>query len=164
LLEHAHRPFKITLPTPFQFVNYMDGVSDAVYATRAELLGELARMVSGEVQALVAQGVKYMQIDAPRYSYFIDPRLAGEFRSSGTDPRVTLAEVIAADNACLGFSHPPDVTTAIHLCRGNNRSKWYAAGAYDAIAEEVFGSLQADRFLLEYDDERSGGFEPLRFL
>jgi 5-methyltetrahydropteroyltriglutamate--homocysteine methyltransferase len=164
LLKHAQAPFKITLPTPFQFVNYMPGVTDQFYATRAELLTDLAWIVAGEIRALLEQGVKYVQIDAPRYSYFIDPKLADEFRGSGTDPGLTLEDVIAADNACLGFEHAPDVTTALHVCRGNNRSRWYAEGGYDVIAEQVFGSVQADRFLLEYDDERSGGFEPLRFV
>jgi 5-methyltetrahydropteroyltriglutamate--homocysteine methyltransferase len=105
-----------------------------------------------------------VQIDAPRYSYFLDPKLAEHFKQSGSDPAVSLEQVLAADNACVGFAHSPDVTLAIHLCRGNARSTWYAEGAYDAIAEQMFGTLQADRFLLEYDDARSGGFAPLRFV
>ena len=71
-------------------------------------------------------------------------------------------ESIRADNACFEAARRPGVTLAIHLCRGNNRSHWYAEGGYDAIAERLFGELRVDRFLLEYDDERSGGFEPLR--
>jgi 5-methyltetrahydropteroyltriglutamate--homocysteine methyltransferase len=75
-----------------------------------------------------------------------------------------LDEAIAADNACFDAARREGVTLAIHMCRGNNRSNWYAEGAYDPIAEKLFGSLHADRFLLEYDDARSGGFEPLRFV
>jgi len=69
-----------------------------------------------------------------------------------------------ADNACFAAARRPGVTLAIHLCRGNNRSHWYAEGGYDAIAERLFHELAVDRFLLEYDDERSGSFEPLRFV
>jgi 5-methyltetrahydropteroyltriglutamate--homocysteine methyltransferase len=84
--------------------------------------------------------------------------------TTGRDPDVLLDEAIAADNACLQGVRRAGLTLAIHLCRGNNRSHWYAEGGYDAIAENVFSSLDVDRFLLEYEDERSGSFEPLRFI
>ena len=80
------------------------------------------------------------------------------------DPDALLEESIRADNACFQAARRPGVTLAIHLCRGNNRSHWYAEGGYDAIAEKLFGTMEVDRFLLEYDDERSGTFEPLRFV
>jgi methionine synthase II (cobalamin-independent) len=162
--QHSPGPFKITLPTAFQFVNYVDGISDRVYPTRAELLAELGEIVAGEVRALIDDGVKYIQIDAPRYSYFIDPKLAAQFKAGSADPGLDFGAVIAADNLSLGIPRPNDVVTAIHLCRGNNRSTWYAEGGYDAIAERMFTELQADCFLLEYDDARSGSFEPLRFV
>jgi 5-methyltetrahydropteroyltriglutamate--homocysteine methyltransferase len=82
----------------------------------------------------------------------------------GVEPGEALDVAIRADNACLEGAHRLGVTLAIHLCRGNNRSQWYAEGGYDPIAEKLFGTLQVDRFLLEYDDERSGSFEPLRFV
>jgi 5-methyltetrahydropteroyltriglutamate--homocysteine methyltransferase len=80
------------------------------------------------------------------------------------EPDALLAESIRADNDCLEAARRPGLTLAMHLCRGNNRSHWYAEGGYDAVAERLFGSLRVDRFLLEYDDERSGTFEPLRFV
>src|ERR1035437_3688524 len=80
------------------------------------------------------------------------------------EPDALFEESIRADNACFAAARRPGVTLAIHLCRGNNRSQWYAAGGYDAIAEKLFNELEVDRFLLEYDDERSGTFEPLRFV
>jgi len=80
------------------------------------------------------------------------------------DPEAALDEAIKADNACFRAARRPGVTLGIHLCRGNNRSHWYAEGGYDAIAEKLFGTLDVERFLLEYDDERSGTFEPLRFV
>jgi 5-methyltetrahydropteroyltriglutamate--homocysteine methyltransferase len=79
-------------------------------------------------------------------------------------PEALLTESIRADNACLAAARRKGVTLAMHLCRGNNRSHWYAEGGYDAIAEELFGSMDVERFLLEYDDARSGSFEPLRFV
>src|SRR5438552_1947374 len=82
----------------------------------------------------------------------------------GLDPEAALDEAIRADNACLEGAKRAGVILAIHLCRGNNRSQWYAAGGYDAIAEKLFGELQVDAFLLEYESERAGNFEPLRFV
>lgn len=80
------------------------------------------------------------------------------------EPHRALEEAIRADNTCFAAARRDGVTLAIHLCRGNNRSQWYAEGGYDPIAEQLFSTLQVDRFLLEYDDERSGTFEPLRFV
>jgi 5-methyltetrahydropteroyltriglutamate--homocysteine methyltransferase len=80
------------------------------------------------------------------------------------EPEALLTESIRADNACLAAARRPGLTLAMHLCRGNNRSHWYAEGGYDAIAEKLFGTMAVDRFLLEYDDERSGTFEPLRLV
>jgi 5-methyltetrahydropteroyltriglutamate--homocysteine methyltransferase len=82
----------------------------------------------------------------------------------GMDPDQALDEAIRADNACLEGARRPGVLIAMHLCRGNNRSQWYAEGGYDPIAERLFNTLEVDRFLLEYDDARSGSFEPLRFV
>lgn len=82
----------------------------------------------------------------------------------GLDPDAALEDAVRADSACLAGARRPGLVLAIHLCRGNNRSHWYAEGGYDPIAEKVFGTLEVDRFLLEYDDARSGTFEPLRFV
>jgi len=140
-------------------------VSDRVYPTPSELLGDVVAIIQAEVRALVDEGIRYVQIDAPRYSYYIDPNWRDWIRTEmGLDPEAALDEAIRADNACLEGARRPGVILAIHLCRGNNRSHWYAEGGYDAIAEQLFTTLQVDRFLLEYDDERSGTFEPLRFV
>ena len=110
-------------------------------------------------------GVSYIQIDAPRYSYFIDPKWCEWMRTEmNIEPDALLDASIRADNACFAAARCPGVTLAMHLCRGNNRSHWYAQGGYDAIAERLFTALAVDRFLLEYDDERSGTFEPLRLV
>jgi 5-methyltetrahydropteroyltriglutamate--homocysteine methyltransferase len=121
--------------------------------------------MKADLAQLSGEGVAYLQIDAPRYSYFMDPKWRDWIRTEmKTEPDALLDASIRADNACLQAARRPGVTLAMHLCRGNNRSHWYAEGGYDDIAERLFGSLAVDRFLLEYDDERSGTFEPLRFI
>jgi len=167
LRQHSPGPFKITLPSANQFpaIAFKKGVTDRVYRDHSELLWDIVPIVRREIEALVAEGVPYVQIDAPRYSYYIDPRWRQYVRDQmGMEPEAALDEAIRADNACLEGLRGRGTVLAIHLCRGNNRSQWYAEGGYDPIAEKVFGELQVDRFLLEYDDQRSGGFEPLRFV
>jgi 5-methyltetrahydropteroyltriglutamate--homocysteine methyltransferase len=167
LKQHSPGLIKVTLPSPTQFpaIAYKRGVSDAVYASASEFLWDVVAIIRGEVRALVEEGVRYVQIDAPRYSYYVDPKWREYLRTQmGLDPEAALDEAIRADNACLEDVRRPGLTLAIHLCRGNNRSHWFAEGGYDPIAEKLFGTLQVDRFLLEYDDERSGSFEPLRFV
>jgi len=167
LKAHSPGPIKITLPTANQFpaIAFKRGVTDKVYPNHSALLWDIVPIVKAEIQALVTDGVQYIQIDAPRYSYYIDPKWRAYVQNEmGVEPSEALDEAIRADNACLEGARRPGVTLAIHLCRGNNRSQWYAEGGYDPIAEKLFGTLQVDRFLLEYDDERSGSFEPLRFV
>ncbi len=117
--------------------------------------------------ALAAEGVAYIEIDAPRFGYYLDEKwrtfLKTEYGQDLPDAQL-LDEAIAADNLGFRKAAKPGVILAIHLCRGNNKSNWYAQGGYDNIAEKVFNKLEVDRFLLEYDDERSGSFEPLRFV
>jgi 5-methyltetrahydropteroyltriglutamate--homocysteine methyltransferase len=167
LRTHSPGAIKMTLPSATQFpaIAYARGVTDRVYPTRSDFLQDVVAIVRDEVAALVDDGVRYIQIDAPRYSYYVDPRWREYIRTEmEQDPDTALDEAIRADNACLARARRPGVTLAIHLCRGNNRSHWYAEGGYDAIADKLFGALAVDRFLLEYDDERSGTFEPLRFV
>jgi 5-methyltetrahydropteroyltriglutamate--homocysteine methyltransferase len=122
-------------------------------------------IIRREVQRLAAAGVDYVQIDAPRYSYYIDPKWRDHIRvEMGLDPEAALNEAIRSDNFCLQGVDRTSVTMAIHLCRGNNRSQWYAEGGYDPIAEQLFNQLDVDQFLLEYESARAGTFEPLRFV
>jgi 5-methyltetrahydropteroyltriglutamate--homocysteine methyltransferase len=136
-----------------------------VYENHSALLWDIVGIMKTELARLAAEGVKYIQIDAPRYSYYLDPKWREWIRAEmKVDPDALLDDSISADNACFEAARRPGVTLAVHLCRGNNRSHWYAEGGYDAIAEKLFTTMAADRFLLEYDDERSGTFEPLRFI
>ena len=167
LKAHCPGAFKLTLPSATQFpaIAWKRGITDRVYPDHSALLQDIVLIMKAELQALSSEGVPYIQIDAPRYSYFVDPKWREWIRTEmKTEPEVLLDEAIRADNACLEAARRPGVVLAIHLCRGNNRSHWYAEGGYDAIAEKLFGSLGVDRFLLEYDDARSGTFEPLRFV
>jgi len=167
LRQHAPGPIKVTLPSATQFpaISFKYGVTDAVYRDPYALLEDITGIMTSDLATLAGSGVSYLQIDAPRYSYFLDPKwckwMEKELR---VDAESMLTASLRADNACFTAARQPGVNLAIHLCRGNNRSHWYAQGGYDAIAERLFHELAVDRFLLEYDDERSGGFEPLRFV
>ena len=167
LKKHSPGDIKLTLPTPNQFpaVAYKKGISEKAYRTRSEFLWDLVPIFQAEMQTLVKEGVKYLQVDAPRYSYYIDPKWRKYIRDEmGQDPEQALDEAIRVDNACLEGARKKGVTLAIHLCRGNNRSQWYAEGGYDPIAEKLFAQLKVDAFLLEYESDRAGTFEPLRFV
>lgn len=158
---------KMTIPSATQFpaISFKPGVTDKIYKDRSALLWEIVEIMKSDIAQLSTAGVNYIQIDAPRYSYYMDPKWREWIRTElRTDPDAAMAEAIEADSACFQAARRPGVTLAIHLCRGNNRSHWYAEGGYDAIAEKMFGTLDVDRFLLEYDDERSGNFAPLRFI
>lgn len=167
LKRYSPGDFKITLPTANQFpaIAYKKGLSDSAYATRSDFLWDVVPIIKSEIEALANEGVGYIQIDAPRYSYYVDPKWRQYIRDEmGLDPEQALDEAIRADNACLKDAKREGVIYAIHLCRGNNNSQWYAEGGYDPIAEKLFNELDVDGFLLEYESERAGGFEPLRFL
>jgi 5-methyltetrahydropteroyltriglutamate--homocysteine methyltransferase len=167
LKANSPGPIKMTLPSATQFpaISFKRGVTDKVYKDHSALLWAIVEIMQKDLADLSSQGVAYIQIDAPRYSYYIDPKWREWMRSEmGVDPDAALDEAVRADNACFKAAGRPGVILAIHLCRGNNRSHWYAEGGYDAIAEKLFGTLDVDRFLLEYDDDRSGTFEPLRFV
>ncbi|MCI0800020.1 MAG: cobalamin-independent methionine synthase II family protein [Chloroflexi bacterium] len=167
LKQHASGPFKITMPGAAQRAAgwYKPGLTDQFYASRAELVQDLVEILQREVKALLDEGVLYIQLDSLRYvTALANPRQRQQIIDSGEDPDKELDEIIAADNATFLNAKRPGVTLALHMCRGNNRSAWLTEGGYDAIAEKAFGSLQVDRFLLEYDTDRAGGFEPLRFV
>ena len=166
LKKNATGPFKITLPSPsnFMIASYKPGISDRFYKTHADLLQELVEFTRDEVEWLVKEGATYIQFDAPYYSHYLDPKQRERMRASGFDPDEEFDRSIAGENAVLKTIPRGSVTVATHICRGNSRSRWYTEGGYEAIAERLFGQLDVDTFLLEYDSERAGGFEPLRLV
>jgi 5-methyltetrahydropteroyltriglutamate--homocysteine methyltransferase len=168
LKQHAPGPFKVCVPSVVQFADskYKAGVTDKVYPTRRAMVQEFAGLLGDEVQRLLDRGTTYVQLDGPSYlTHLMDERRRRQLRDMGTDPDEVLDEVIAGDNALIQrLKRTPNSVMGIHFCRGNNRSSWSAEGSYEIIAEKTFGTLQADRFLMEYDSDRAGGFEPLRFV
>ena len=166
LKRYAPGPFKITLPAPSNFLvpSYKPGLTDRFYPTHADLLPDLVQIVRDEIQWLVSEGVEYIQLDAPYYSFYLDPRQRERLRKMGRDADREFEGGVAGDNAALRGIPRDRVTVALHICRGNSRSRWFTEGGYEAIAEKLFGLLDVDAFLLEYDTERSGGFEPLRLV
>ncbi len=163
LRQHAGRAFKVALPSPHMLMHlHQPGVTDSIYPRREEMLEDLIRICQTEVDGLVRDGVPYIQLDSLRYTDLLDEQRRQKWQGLGFD-RV-LGETIAADNAVLARAKQPGITRGVHMCRGNHRSAWAGSGGYEQVAERLFGELDADRFLLEFDDERSGGFEPLRFV
>ena len=156
--------FKITVPAPSNFLvaSYKAGITDKFYPTYGEFLEDLVEIIRDEIQWLVTEGATYIQLDAPYYSHYLDPRQRERMQQAGRNPDEEFDEAISGDNSCLEGVR--DITLALHICRGNSRSRWYTEGGYEAIAENLFGRLDVDTFLLEYDTARAGGFEPLRLL
>jgi 5-methyltetrahydropteroyltriglutamate--homocysteine methyltransferase len=144
---------------------YKPGLTDRFYPRREDLVQDLVGMLQREVQALLDEGVAYIQLDSLHYVIRLaDPRYRQQLLQAGGDPDKELDETIAADNASLQGAQRPGVIVGLHMCRGNNRSAWISEGGYEATADKAFNTLQVDRFLLEYDTDRAGGFEPLRFV
>jgi 5-methyltetrahydropteroyltriglutamate--homocysteine methyltransferase len=163
LEAHAHTPVKTTIAgMTYASVLWVPGFSDTVYPDRDEYMAvalELMKRVVGEV---VDAGTTYVQLDSPRYTHLVSEEGKENLRRVGLATDTWLGEMIAMDNALI--SSFPDVTFAVHLCRGNHRSMWSVEGGYDAIAERLFNDLRCDRILAEYDSPRAGSFEPLRFV
>jgi 5-methyltetrahydropteroyltriglutamate--homocysteine methyltransferase len=167
LKQHAPGPFKVCTPAAMQHAisRYQSGVSDKFYPTVHDMLQDVAAIMRDEVQALIDEGASYVQLDAPSYSNFFDRNRRAALQQAGINLDSALEAAIAADNTMIsGIKRSSDVVLGIHFCRGNKRSAWGAEGSYEPIAEKVFGSLKMDRYLLEFDTDRAGGFEPLRFV
>jgi 5-methyltetrahydropteroyltriglutamate--homocysteine methyltransferase len=168
LRQHAGMPWKITMPGPMSMAGGMfePGVTTQAYATPFALAEDLAGMLNEEVRSLIAEGISYIQLDSLHYVERVaDVTVRQRMIESGEDPDAYLDELIRLDNLALaGARGTPGVTVGLHMCRGNNRSRWHAEGSYDPVAEKAFQGLNVDRFLLEYETERAGSFEPLRFV
>jgi 5-methyltetrahydropteroyltriglutamate--homocysteine methyltransferase len=153
---------KVTMLSAQQAAAYYDPEkSKAAYATRDAYLADIVDMSRREVEELIRLGCTYIQIDGPQYGALLDPKMREGYRQRGSDPEEIIDRCIEMDNAII--SGHPGITFALHICRGNNQSKFYAEGDYEPIAR-IFQRTLFNRFLLEFDDERSGGFAPLRHL
>jgi 5-methyltetrahydropteroyltriglutamate--homocysteine methyltransferase len=151
---------KITLPSPSLFANFYDPQrSRDAYPTLEAFLEDVAAILREEVDELVELGATYIQLDAPHYPLLLDAGYRDFYESRGWPAERWLELGVELDNAVIG-DHP-GVTFGFHLCRGNQASRWLVEGGYDWLAERLFPRIRAERLLLEYDDARSGGFEPL---
>jgi 5-methyltetrahydropteroyltriglutamate--homocysteine methyltransferase len=160
LRARTTHPAKTTMISAQQAAAYYDNKkSSAAYPKIDGYLADLVDILRDEVEELIRLGCTYIQIDSPQYAALLDPQLREGYRQRGNDPDRLLDLSTEMDNAVIG--NHPGVIFGLHLCRGNNQSRFYASGDYGPITK-VFQKTRFDRFLLEYDDERSGGFEPLR--
>jgi len=159
----TEKPTKVTLIGPDRISQRFDWQnSTAVYRNMDDFMVDVVKIQREMIRGLVDAGCRYVQIDAPGYTAYVDPPSLQSMRDRGEDPEENFSRSLKADNQVLeGFD---DVTFGIHLCRGNQRSMWHREGGYDDIAERLLNELKHDRFLFEYDTPRAGGFEPLRFL
>lgn len=156
---------KVMIPSPsrIHFHGGRDSVSRDAYPSMDAFWADVAAVYQDEIAALEARGCTYIQIDDPVLTYFLDDRMRRNVAEIGEDPDKLLGLYGDVINACIR-KRSSGTCLAIHLCRGNARSQWIAAGSYDRMAKELFPRLTVDSWFLEYDDERSGGFEPLRFM
>ena len=158
------RPVKAMIMGPDR-VAQMCHIEDSAphYLDRQEFLDDVVRIHHQIVSGLVDAGCPYVQLDEPSYTGYVDPESLEHMRTRGQDPLSNLNAAIAASNGAIA-GHKGRSVFGVHICRGNRASMWHREGHYDEIAEAVFGQLEFDRLLLEYDTERAGGFEPLRFV
>jgi 5-methyltetrahydropteroyltriglutamate--homocysteine methyltransferase len=155
------RVLKVTLPSPSLFSSFWDpDRSTAAYPSLEAFLADVAEILREEVDELVRLGATYIQLDAPHYPMLLDPRYRDFYASRGWPAERWIELGVELDNLVIG-AHP-HVTFSFHLCRGNQASRWLVEGGYDWLGEQLFPRIHAQRLMLEYDDARSGSFEPLR--
>jgi 5-methyltetrahydropteroyltriglutamate--homocysteine methyltransferase len=159
----ANKPAKVSLIGPDRISQRFEYESStAVYRDMDAFLADVVAIERQIVTSLVEAGCRYVHIDAPGFTAYVDEPTMAQMRARGEDPMRNFTRSLQAEAAVIaGY---PGVTFGIHLCRGNQRSMWHREGTYDAIAERLFNELPHDRFLLEYDTPRAGSFEPLRFV
>jgi 5-methyltetrahydropteroyltriglutamate--homocysteine methyltransferase len=156
---------KLTIPSP-SMVHYRGGaaaIDPAVYPDEDSFWDALSAAYRQQVQGIAAQGCRYLQLDDTSLAYLNDPAQRAELAEQGRDAEHQHERYIRQINAALA-GRPEGLTVTTHMCRGNFRSSWVAEGGYDFVAEALFGGLEVDGFFLEFDDARSGTFEPLRFV
>ena len=150
-------------PTLLHFRGGRAGVDKAAYPDMDEFFADLAKVYREEIAALYEAGCRYVQIDETNLPFLCDPKMQEGARQRGLDPAALPAQYVALLNDCLR-DVPDDMTTGMHMCRGNHESAWAAEGGYDPVAELVFSSADFDALFLEYDSPRAGGFAPLKHL
>jgi 5-methyltetrahydropteroyltriglutamate--homocysteine methyltransferase len=165
LKQHAPGPYKITMPTPVRTPQQVQAQIPSPYATWDEIQHDIVDIFRDEMVALAGEGVSYLQLDKVPTVY-LNEEMRQALKDRGVDPDQSLLREIAYENACFDAvrAQYPEVTLALHFCRGSRVGFSGGSGNYEAAAEMVFNEEHVDRFLLEYDTDRAGGFEPLRFV
>ena len=159
----TERTIKVTLPSPSLYANFWSPeLSQEAYPTLGNFLVDVAEILREEVEELVRLGATYIQLDAPHYPLLLDPKTRAFYEGRGWSFDRWMSRGIELDNHVIG-DHPC-VTSAFHLCRGNQGSRWLVSGSYEPLARRIFERIRAERLMLEYDDERSGSFEPLAYV
>src|SRR5437773_8183301 len=164
-LKHAKSTVKATLPAP-SYLHYPRGkacVDPRVYPDLHEFFQDVVNIYVEELRALSEVGGKYLQIDEVAQLLLCDENLRSAVRARGDDPDELIDLYIDLINRIVR-ARPAGMTIGVHMCRGNAMGRWIASGSYEAIAERTFNTLAVDAYFLEYDSERAGGFEPLRFM
>jgi 5-methyltetrahydropteroyltriglutamate--homocysteine methyltransferase len=164
-LKHAKAMVKATLPAP-SYLHYPRGracVDPRVYPDLDEFFDDVVKIYTEELVALHEAGGKYLQIDEVAQPLLCDKYLRAAVRARGDDPDELIDRYIGLINHIVG-ARPEGMTIGVHMCRGNAMGRWMATGSYEAIAERTFNTLEVDAYFLEYDTERAGSFEPLRFM
>ena len=161
----ATRTPKVTIPSPtmVHFRGGRKGIDITAYPDLDEFFEDLAQVYRDEVASLYAAGCRYIQLDDTNLAYLCDPQIRAQTKERGEDPNALPHAYASLINAVVD-GRPSDLTIAIHLCRGNMQSAWVAEGGYEPVADALFNELHVDAYFLEYDDARSGSFEPLRFV
>jgi len=156
---------KITIPSPtlLHFRGGREAIDKVAYPTIEEFYADLARVYREEIADLAAAGCRYLQIDETNLAYLCDPALRAHAQSLGEDPDQLLKTYAKLLNDTMS-GKPDDMVICIHLCRGNYGGAWVAEGGYEPVAEVLLSEINANGYFLEYDSDRAGGFEPLRFL
>lgn len=164
LKKTTSRTPKTTMPSPTMCLRGgRKAVSESAYPDLEEYYGDVITAYGAEVQALADAGSTYIQFDDTNFAYLCDQSMRADMQARGDDPDDTLDRYMRVFNGVLA-NKPQGMSFCTHICRGNLHSRWAASGGYEPVAERLFGELKVDGWFLEYDSERAGGFEPLRYV
>lgn len=165
LKQQTNATVKITMPSPtmLHFRGGRAGIDAKAYPDLEEFFADLAQAYRDEIESLYKAGCRYIQLDDTNLAYLCDPKMRADAAARGEDPNALPELYARVINAAIENGHD-DLTIGIHLCRGNFKSTFFASGGYEPVAEVLFNQLDVDTYFLEYDDERSGDFAPLRFV
>ena len=165
LKEHTRVMPKMTIPSPssLHFRYGRDAVPQAIYPDMKDFYRDLGQSYRKAIRAFADAGCRYLQLDEVNFTYLCDPKLRAQVTTRGDDPEKLPSIYAGIINAAIS-DIPPDMTIAMHLCRGNFQSTFVASGGYEPVAEILFNAINVHGYFMEYDSDRAGGFEPLRFM